>query len=241
MKFAAGRLILSAIFFSVFIYPVSAQKVWERDWQSWDINDAFRILSNSPWAKNCRNKEVEVPCGLVSRGNANKASVTPPIIVRFYSSLKIRQAFLRLAQLQNNYDKMNDEQKSAFDEKVKNSLICEVCKSYYVITLYQSVVEENGRSVFKDKLKDEKPENLADQIYLSNDKNEKRKLAHFVMRNYYLAELYFPIVDEKQNPLITTDTKKMTLNLKANLWREGFMEEVEFNVSKMLINNKLDF
>lgn len=238
---SAGRLFLSAVFFSVFVQAVSAQKIWERDWQSWKANDVGRILNNSPWAKNCRNGEVEVACGLVSSGNTNKANVTPPVIVRFYSSLKLRQAFVRLVQLQNNYDKMDDKQKSAFDEKTKSFLICENCKNYYVFTLYQSVVKENDeRSVFNDKLKNEKPENLADKIYLGNDKNEKRKLAHFKM-NAYQVELYFPILDDKQNPLITTDTKKMTLNLKTNFWREGAMEEVEFDVSKMLINNKLDF
>lgn len=33
----------------------------------------------------------------------------------------------------------------------------------------------------------------------------------------------------------------MTPNLKANLWREESMEEVELDVSKMLIDDKLDF
>ena len=235
-----GRLFLAAIFFSILVRTVSAQNVWERDWQSWKINDAGKILSNSPWAKNCYRDDMKMPCGLAPRGNISKATL-PPIIVRFFSSLKIRQATVRLTQLQNNYDKMDAQKKSAFDESVKNSLICAVCKSYYVFTLFQSVVDENGKSVFNDKLKNEKLENLAERIYLSNDKNEKRKLAYVKVRNVYLAELYFPVADEKQNPLITPDTKKMTLNLKTNLWTEGVLEEVEFDVRKMLIDNKLDF
>jgi hypothetical protein len=235
-----GRLFLAAIFFFILTQTVSAQNVWERDWQSWKINDAGKILNNSPWAKNCARDDAKTPCGLAPRGNISRATV-PPIIVRFFSSLKIRQAAVRLAQIQNNYDKMDAQKKSAFDERVKNSLICAVCKKYYVITLFQSVVDENGKSVFNDKLKNEKLEDLAERIYLSNDKNEKRKLARVEVRNVYLAELYFPVADEKQNPLITPDSKKMTLNLKTNLWREGVLEEVEFDVQKMLIGGKLDF
>ena len=103
-------------------------------------------------------------------------------------------------------------------------------------------MDENGTSIFNDTLKTGKLESLADEIYLTNDNNEKRKLAQFRLKvGTYIAELYFPILDDKQNPFITTKTTKVTLNLKAKLWKKGFLEEVRFDFSKLSDEDKLGF
>ncbi len=225
---------------------ISAQKIWERDWQTWKEKDAYKVLNDSPWGKNCYKSDGSIPCRTLSAQSyedKTRVAETPPVIVKFYSSLKIRQALWRLNQLRDGYDKMDSSQKEKYDEAAKSFFACDDCKKYYVITLFQSVVEESRRSIFRSKLKSEKLENIADKIYLANDKNEKRNLAAFSLpgREPYIMTLYFPILDHRQSPLVTDRTKKISLNFKMNLWEKGFLERAEFDVSKMLVNGKLDF
>lgn len=241
-----GRALLILIVCFAFTQIIPAQKVWERDWRVWRSEDAYKILNDSPWAKNCSRADGRLPCRTLSTSpleDKNQMAETPPIIVRFYSSLKIRQAMWRLNQLRDGYDRMDEKQKEKYDENAKDFLACSFCKKYYVITLFQSIVEESGRSIFREKLKNEKPENLSEKIYLLNDKNEKRKLEKFSLpgQNPLTMTLYFPVMDERQNALITEKTKKISLNFKTDLWEKGVLERIEFDTSKMLVNGKLDF
>lgn len=240
------KIALSLAICFVLTQPIFSQKIWERDWRTWKIENTYKILNDSPWAKNCSRSNGRVPCRTFAASpleDNNQTAETPPVIVRFYSSLKIRQALWRLNQLRDGYDKMDEKQKEKYDESGKDFLACGVCKKYYVITLFQSIVDESGRSIFREELKNEKPENLSEKIYLSNDKNEKRKLEQFSLpgQKPYMMTLYFSVLGDGQNALITEKTKKISLNFKTGLWQKGILERIEFDVSKMLINGKLDF
>ena len=35
----------------VIIKPGLAKDVWEKDWESWGVNDCLKILNDSPWSK----------------------------------------------------------------------------------------------------------------------------------------------------------------------------------------------
>lgn len=230
-----------------FVQLISAQKAWEKDWRTLKKEEAYKIINDSPWAKSYTNIDVSLRYGSLNKApfdDSLRLAPAPPIVVRFYSSLKIRQALLRLKQLQANYDAMNTTQKAEFDEKTKNFLDCDNCKNYYVFIVLQPVSQPNEKSVIGDGLKEEQLSTLKDKIFLLNDKKEKRELAQFIAPKTATdhAVLYFSIKDEKENSLITTETKKITLQFKTSLMRASdYLQTVEFDVSKMLMDGKLDF
>lgn len=226
---------------------VPAQKAWEKDWQKWKKEEAYKILNDSPWAKNYTNVDVSYSYGSINRSGFDEGvqlPASPPVILRLFSSLKVRQAVLRLRQIQANYDQLDKKQKEEFDEKTKNFLNCDNCKKYYVFILLQPVTEPNVKSVVGESFKADQLSSLKDKIFLFNDKKEKRELAQFVApkTDADAAVFYFPIMDENQKPLITTETKKITVQFKTSLlYGKGFLQDVEFDVSKMLFDGKLDF
>lgn len=224
-----------------------AQKPWETDWKTLDRKEALKIINDSPWAKNYNNIEVSFAFTDLNRGGFDEGGQlgpAPPIVVRFYSSLKIRQALLRLRQIGDNYDKMNDSSKKVYDERSAGMLECDNCKNYYVIIVQQPVEENNKKSLVADGFRDETLANLQDKIYLENDKKQTRQLGQFGAPKSYndSAIFYFPINEDKGQPLITKDTKKFTFKIKRGLFHgKQYMQDVEFNISKMLIDGKLDF
>ena len=241
------KITLISIVLLFFAELAVAQKAWEKDWTNWKKDDAYKILNDSPWAKNYTNVDVAYSYGSINRSGFDEGvqlPASPPVVLRFYSSLKVRQAVLRLRQLQENYDQMDAKQKAEFDEKTKNALNCDNCKTYYVFILLQPVTKPNLKSVVGEGFRKETLANLKDKIFLLNDKNEKRELMQFAPPNTDAdsAVFYFPILDEKQNPLITSETKKITVQFKTSLIKgQAYLQTVEFDVTKMLVGGKLDF
>jgi hypothetical protein len=230
----------------VFAQLIPAQRAWEKDWQKWKKEEAYKILNDSPWAKNYTNIDVSLSYGSINRSGFAEGiqlPASPPVILRLFSSLKVRQAVLRLRQIQANYDKLDKKQKEEFDEKTKNFLSCDNCKNYYVFILLQPVTEPNVKSVVGESFKDGQLSNLKDKIILFNDKKEKRELAQLVApkTDADAAVFYFPIMDENQKPLITSETKKITVQFKTSLLQAKYLQDVEFDVSRMLVDGKLDF
>lgn len=241
------KLSLLLVVMLCFAQLAQAQKAWEKDWTKWKKEEAFKVLNDSPWAKSYTNVDVSYSYGSINRSGFDSGAqlpASPPVILRMYSSLKVRQAVLRLRQLQANYDKMDTKQKAEFDEKSKTFLDCENCKKYYVFILLQPVTEPNIKSVVGESFKTEQLSNLKDKIFLLNDKKEKRELAQFAApkTDADAAIFYFPIMDENQKPLISSETKKITIQFKTSLlYGMAYLQDVELDVSKMLIDGKFDF
>lgn len=238
---------IAGFVFVLFFQTSYAQKPWEADWKTLDRKEALKITNDSPWAKNYNDVEVSFAFTDLNRGGFDKGGQlgpAPPVIVRFYSSLKIRQALLRLRQIGEDYDKMDDAGKKAYDEKTVQTLECDNCKNYYVIIVHQPAEENNKKSIIAYGFRDETLANLQNKIYIENDKKQTRQLEQFGAPKSYTdpAIFYFPINDDKGQPLITKDTKKFTFKVKRGLFHgKAYMQDVEFNVSKMLIDGKLDF
>ena len=245
MKLTKLILSISILLISTQILP--AQKIWKKDWKALKAKEAFKVLNNSPWARNINNIEVSYSYTDINSSIFDRTArlgAAPPIIVRLYSSLKIRQTLLRLRQLQVNYDKLDKKKKSKFDKINENFLDCKNCKNYYVIILLQQVSKPGVKSLIGYKFKDLKLEDLKGKFYLTNDKKERRDLEQFIAPKTDIdpAILYFPIMDEEQKPLVTNESKKFTLKFNTNLIKgTSFLQDVDFNIPKMLVNGKLDF
>jgi len=205
------------------------------DWQNkpysqWTREDAKRVLSQSPWAQ-----IVERSGNLVNTSAGEIFTPTKAYTLRLRSSLPIRHALLRLRQLDEKYDQLSDKKKTEFDEKNKALVECPACGDNYVVSLIPPP-SGDARNVTLDKMK------LF--VQLLDERGRSRQLVHFIPTKVTGQEIvfFFPRLDEKGEPLLTSSSKKVILTidtsvigLDAVLWR------FEFDVSKMSSNGKVDF
>jgi hypothetical protein len=242
----------------------SAQKTWEKPLQKWSKDDALRILSESPWAQSYQSAAAAVLAeqSQTARDQADQRILmrpeisrtsrqlgAQPVVVRLQSGLPIRQALVRLQQIEANYDKMNEEQRAKFDVRTKEFLDCPVCQNYYVVTLtkFRKTSTEGVDDAMFQTLK---LEDLKGNIHLVNEKGEKSELAHYIAgtRPGESAVLFFPKKDNKGNQLFSQQDElfkiafsNIFLQNRTNPYSYLLPRSFDFKVSKMMINNALNF
>lgn len=258
MKLNRVALLLAMLFVCLTANSVWAQKTWEKPYQKWSREDVLKILGESPWSQSFTppvqgNQQDSLVPQTASRGGSNPGSTSrifgiSPIVVRLYSALPVRQALLRWRQIQAGYDKMDDAKKAEFDEANKGLLACPLCKDYYIVTVnktfdaQQSGIEEG---IFQRA----KLDDLKGFIKLLNDKDEARELFQFSpsKNGNDMAALFFKRKDDKNSDLLSSDSKKVKLWISteyirgSNPYGRYFQREFEFNLSKMMIGDKLEF
>jgi hypothetical protein len=74
-----------------------------KDWKEWTLSDCSLVFQDSPW------NQIYAPAPTIS--------VYPPLKapIQILSGLPIRQAIVRLIQIQKHYENMSPEEKQAFD------------------------------------------------------------------------------------------------------------------------------
>ncbi len=119
---ALALLFLSAL-------AARAEDFWiKKDWTKWSKDECEKILQDSPWSRKWAKSQMGSPqMPGVSGANAEGASgeKTPEMhyFVELQSSLPIREAVVRLSQINNKYDKMTGAEKKDFDAKAKSEAI----------------------------------------------------------------------------------------------------------------------
>lgn len=99
----------------------AAQPFWEKKpYTQWSKGDCQKMLADSPWAKRfVISKVVEQAFGQPTSGENRQSEQKITYTAQLRGALPVRQAVVRLAQIQNKYDKMSAEQKKAFDESAE--------------------------------------------------------------------------------------------------------------------------
>ena len=225
------------------VQSIFSQKAWEKDWQKWDQKDAQKVLNESPWVFSYTDIDISLLTTGINKNSPSLNVASPYIVLRWYSALTTQKAMLRLNQISQKYDSMTEKQKLEFDEK--NSLNCGNCKNYYVLFLMQPAAP-NTPNLIGQRFKSLKFEDLKNNVYLTNDKGEKRELAQFVAPkdDTGFAVFYFERLNADKKPLIISESKKVNVIMELNSISNPIhylQKKVEFNVQKMIINGEIDF
>ncbi len=107
------------LFFALTAGTLSTRaQFWEKkDWRQWSKDDAKKMLEDSPWAKTWSHGEVRRgEVGGSSEGTGRETEPRVYYAVQLRSALPVRQAVVRLAQINRKYDKMSEADKKAMDE-----------------------------------------------------------------------------------------------------------------------------
>jgi hypothetical protein len=95
----------------------------KKDYQKWSAGECHKILSDSPWAQNYTFSMVQMPNGATQTAIPGRQPLLEvEYTAIFFSALPVREAQVRLGQIESHYDKMSPAQKKAFDESAARYL-----------------------------------------------------------------------------------------------------------------------
>jgi hypothetical protein len=255
------RAIAFVLFVSV--VPTLAQKLPDKPFTEWSKDAALKILSDSPWAKTYSSIESRVGAqgrsiartqrDTVNRGGGNPGSVAIdggnlPIVIRLHSAVPVRQATVRLQQLDVKYDKMNETERKAFDSNRKGFLDCAICKDYYVVTITK-FTDNSGERTNDGIFQTVTLEDIKGNVTLVNDQGEKRELIQFTPSKGAgdPSIFFFKRLDESGKPLLTPDSKELQFVFSQSFidWNKRdaglYPRQFEFSIPKILVGGEVMF
>jgi hypothetical protein len=208
---------------------------WEsKPVDQWTDSDLRDIFHRSAWSHPLESRMADKMAGEIVRTvDDNRVDA----YFSLESALTIRLAEVRKLQLAEKYDKMTAKEQAAFNEKHRGVLICPLCQDYYIV----GIIGDN--STLKNRIEIQR---RAQSIYLSNEKGERRILAKYtpqILPNS-AALFFFPRLNEKGEPLLTSDNTTLTFNFKYEIGDAPFLsliERVDTNVKDIVRDKTVIF
>jgi hypothetical protein len=249
------------IFTLVATLPSFGQKYLQKPYTEWSKEETQKVLTDFPWANEYQSErgldvnaklrqareQADTRLSGSERGNQGAQGVPPPIVVRLFSAMPVRQAFVRLQQFEVGYDKMNADDKAKFDASKASFLECKICKDYYVVTLTK--YKDSSTSVNNGIFQTLKLADVKGKIWLENDKGQRRELTEFTPPKGEAdkATLFFKRTDDAGTPFFTASDKLIKIMFSNDL-RDDTSEYslliprlFEFKVAKMVVDGQLIF
>jgi hypothetical protein len=246
--------------FLVAVLTVRAEDFWvKKDWTKWSKDECNKILQDSPWSKQWAKSTVNVTASLPGNSGANAEGAggekSPEIHynVQLRSSLPVRQAVVRLQQIQG-YSKLTDEQKKEFDAKADAYFKTTFDDVILVHVDYGSNIQNFERDMatyFKNIREDSVPVDF----YLINEKGERISPVKFSSpkNGSYAFDLIFPRMKDNE-PVIHQGDKSMNFQfvspavgasasaLDSSIGAFGREQVlIQFKPDKMMFQGKLSF
>jgi hypothetical protein len=237
---------------------ISAQEAWTtKPFKQWTRAEAEAVLNDSPWAKQQEvrikfDKESQTAAGSYSgvsgaaaaQSRTEVTSQEPADFIftlRLRSAVPVRQAVVRLKQLETNIEKMDPKDRVAFDAQIKGLLDCPACTNNYVITLSSKSRSNPGADAIYATFKGGRLADLQRYIFIANERGDRRQLIHFVPPKAPGDEaiFFFQRLDENGAPLLTLDSKELLINLANN--QADSITNFKIDVTKLRLNGKVEF
>lgn len=254
--FVAGLLVAHISILGV------AQEWLGKPFKQWSKAEAEKVLNESPWVRNQEvlirhaGRSTSVAGGtnpaagqgglLRSEGNTAtvggaRAPVDFTFTLRLRSALPIREALVRLKQIDAHYDQLSEKDRAAVDARLKGLLDCPACADNYVLTLSSRSKEEPGADASYTAFAAAKVDDIKRYITIANERGEERPLVHFVPPRVPgdEATFFFPRLDEKGVPLFTAASKELLFNITNN--EVNMITNFKVDLSKLVVNGKLEF
>ena len=231
-----------------------------KPFSGWTRAEAEAVLRDSPWA---RPQSVRLRVGSRSRRVAGgpvtiegaspsipsadlggaEAPVDFTFTLRLRSSRRVREALVRLRQIEAGYDGMGAEKRAAFDAqpKIKGLLECPACADNYVLTLTASSKESPGADPVYASLKGARLAELQRYVYIADERGRRRQLVHFVPPKApgEEATFFFPRADERGEPLLGPASREFVFNLSD--MEVNAVSNFRVDVSKLVSGGAVDF
>ena len=161
--------------------------------------------------------------------------------LRLRSALPVRQALVRLKQLESDSKKLSKKDLETFDAQIKGLLECPACAGNYVVTLSSKSLNRPGADAVYATFKGGRLLDLQRFVFLANERGERRELVHFVAPKVPGDEaiFFFRRLDEKGAPLLTPKSKDLLINLSDK--QVNSVSNFKIDVSKLVMDGKVEF
>lgn len=238
-----------------------AQDDWStKPFNKWTRSEAEKVINDSPWALAQTVKiKGESKLRRVAGAPVDNTGGNPTIVsadlggaeaptdftftLRLRSSKYVREALVRLKQIEANYDKLNPQKQAEFDAqpKIKGLLDCPACADNYVLTLSGKSSEAPGADAVFTVFKGGRLADLQRYIFIGNSRGERRALIHFIPPRAPGDEgvFYFPRLNDKGEPLLTPSDTELIANFTNN--DMNLNTNFRVDVSKLIVNGQVDF
>jgi hypothetical protein len=244
---------------------VQAEDFWiKKNWKQWSKDDCVKILQDSPWSQKWGKSQLgssQMPG--VSGANAEGASgeKTPEMHynVELQSSLPVREAAVRMSQINQKYDKMTDAQKKDFDAKAESILNRNYDDVIWIHVTYGSNLQAFERDM-ATYWKTVPPEAPPVDMYLITEKGDRVPPIRInsPQNGAYYFDLIFPRMKNREpivqnsdkmlslqftHPAIGNQTQRNTTN-PVDPSMDVFGEErvlIQFKLDKMVVNGKASY
>ncbi len=220
----------------------AAGEFWqEKQYRRWSERECRKLLADSPWAKRyVVGRAIVELLGRVDPVRAGEPSAQMEYQVRLLSALPIRQAMVRLAQLNQKYDQMPSEKQQAFDQQVENFVAASFVETVVVDVAYRANMQVHAREMAYY-WQSQTADTLKNRVFLLAGRGLR-----IPPLDYIPAEggggfrLVFPRQYEGQ-PLVSQQDKKLQLEFPhPNIQEQGEVRVlIEFDVKKMLLNGEV--
>jgi hypothetical protein len=154
----------------------------KKPYQNWSAEETRRVLEESPWATTLTLGAVQTATPS-SRSHNAEMETDPSIsyILQFRSALPIREAQVRSSQLNSHYDKMNPEQKAAFDANAGKFLGVTFPDRVVVAVTFHTNVQEDD-SLMRNYWASQSLAKLSMSVYL-NTNSERLSLLSYSFKD----------------------------------------------------------
>jgi hypothetical protein len=237
------KLILKAIpsiLILAFAMGISAQLPANRNWSGWSKAECENLLLESPWAHTWRFR-AQPSDPLLGHQTIDQLVFS----VQLRSSLPIRNAIVRLLQLAQKYEKMNDTERNAFDTKA----IPILNRDYDdLILVHVDFAQSNGSDNLHRAVHNEISAGDLDASLITGDGiHIKPTRVDMSEKMTHAFDLIFPRTKDGA-PLITDRQKQFTVEFQSPqiLYFEGIhipsmRVRADFDPSKMALDGKLNY
>ena len=236
----SSRLIPVSLVCLAATLAVAADFWSKKPYQNWSAEETRNLQEESPWATSLKlgGVQTSITSGDAPNNRSNRAEMeTDPSItyvLQFRSALPIRQAQVRSSQLSSHYDKMNAEQKAAFDANAGKFLAVTFPDRVVVSVTFSSNVQENESSLRSYWASQSLPK-LSMSVYL-NTKAERLSLLNYSFKD---DTFQFTFPRPKQvhpDEKISVEFVHPRINVVS---QQRILQE--FSLKKMLVNGEPSF
>jgi len=229
---ARRRLTQLLLVLSCLTLCARGQDPWtNKPFAEWSKAETEKLLNDSPWAK---TQEVRSGSGL---GPPTDFKFT----LRLRSALPVREALVRHKQIEAKYERMSEKDRAAFDARTKGLLDCPACADNYVLSLSSRSDNSPGWDLVFRSYEKMSLALLQENVFLTNEKGERRKLVHFIPPKAAGEEaiFFFPRLDDSGKALIGPEN--VTLSFHLSPQNAGSAKNFDVAVTKLILNGKVEF
>ncbi|RPJ79946.1 MAG: hypothetical protein EHM18_19275, partial [Acidobacteria bacterium] len=195
---------------SLLLAATAAFSQQNRDYRSWTLEEAVKVLNDSPWA---RQQTVTRVIGGIGSGVFGEKEIYHRYYVRFLSAEPVRQAFARVEQLTKGYDRLDEAARRTLDERLSTRIAADMSNSIVLAVCFRSNDPEVEQDVRRT-LQSQTFETLKTRAYLSTRQFPQLELAAFfpASEDSVGAKFVFPRFVEGK-PVLLPDDPSMVFEL----------------------------